>query len=475
MQQRAVNSVLRAMSSGLRLLHRFRYNAEARVLVHISTFFSVLLLSLPAMRSQTADSIVITARAQYFLPVPAVPLTPRFDRQGRPYLYLAAKDAGLIVFDVSAPTTTAPVDTVTTAALGGLHVMDVVQEGALLFVPLGNFFGSPGQAPGLAIIDVSDPRHPFVAGLWLSDSADKGAAAVSVQGRYAYLGAMTQGVIVLDVADPSNPSFVSRFLPDPNFPKVNPGLTERPNARGMAISDTLLFLCYDAGGLRVLNISDPQHLSEIGRYLNPGVIGKQQAYNTVTLSTNAAFVGIDYCGMEVLDISNPRNILQKGWWNPWQCQLATSMWNGSPGHVNQVVQDSASGLLFLSSGASQVCILDVSVPALPRKIGGYGSPGDKQGVYSMTKAGIHNMSKALARECGQFGIRVNTLVPGLTRTKFAMALHDDEEFMAKQMPHTPLARGADPSEMAGAVLYLVSDAASYTTGSSIVIDGGYLA
>lgn len=103
------------------------------------------------------------------------------------------------------------------------------------------------------------------------------------------------------------------------------------------------------------------------------------------------------------------------------------------------------------------------------------SPGDKQGVYSMSKAGIHNMSKALARECGQFGIRVNTLVPGLTRTKFASALHDDEEFMAKQMPHTPLARGADPKEMAAAVLYLVSDAASYTTGSSIVVDGGYLA
>ena len=103
------------------------------------------------------------------------------------------------------------------------------------------------------------------------------------------------------------------------------------------------------------------------------------------------------------------------------------------------------------------------------------SPGDKQGVYSMTKAGIVNMSKALARECGQFGIRVNSLVPGLTRTKFAQALHDDQEFMAKQLPHTPLARGAEPHEMAAAVLYLVSDAASYTTGSSIVVDGGYLA
>lgn len=103
------------------------------------------------------------------------------------------------------------------------------------------------------------------------------------------------------------------------------------------------------------------------------------------------------------------------------------------------------------------------------------SPGDKQGVYSISKAGIVNMSKALARECGEFGIRVNTLVPGLTRTRFAQALHDDEEFMAKMMPHVPLGRGATPNEMAAAVLYLVSDAASYTTGTSIVVDGGYLA
>lgn len=103
------------------------------------------------------------------------------------------------------------------------------------------------------------------------------------------------------------------------------------------------------------------------------------------------------------------------------------------------------------------------------------SPGDKQGVYSISKAGIINLGKALARECGEFGIRVNTLVPGLTRTRFAQALHDDAAFMAKMMPHTPLGRGAAPGEMAAAVLYLVSDASSYTTGTSIVVDGGYLA
>ena len=103
------------------------------------------------------------------------------------------------------------------------------------------------------------------------------------------------------------------------------------------------------------------------------------------------------------------------------------------------------------------------------------SPGDNQGIYSITKAGVVNMSKALARECGEFGIRVNTLVPGLTQTRFAQALHDDEAFMAKMMPHTPLGRGAVPDEMAAAALYLASDASSYTTGSSIVCDGGYLA
>lgn len=103
------------------------------------------------------------------------------------------------------------------------------------------------------------------------------------------------------------------------------------------------------------------------------------------------------------------------------------------------------------------------------------SPGDKQGVYSMTKAGIINMTKAFARECGEYRIRVNTLVPGLARTRFAQALHDDEGFMAKMMPHVPLARSAEPSEMAAAVLYPVSDGASYTTGSSVVVDGGYLA
>ena len=103
------------------------------------------------------------------------------------------------------------------------------------------------------------------------------------------------------------------------------------------------------------------------------------------------------------------------------------------------------------------------------------TPGDKQAVYSITKAGILNMTRAFANECGEFNIRVNALIPGVTKTKFAQALHDDETFLAPARARTPLGRSAEPSEMAGAVLYLVSDAASYTTGSFVTVDGGYLA
>lgn len=103
------------------------------------------------------------------------------------------------------------------------------------------------------------------------------------------------------------------------------------------------------------------------------------------------------------------------------------------------------------------------------------TPGNKQAVYSMTKAAVINMSRAFANECGCFNMRINTLLPGLTKTKFAQALHDDEGFLEPALLRTPLGRSAEPDEMAAAVLYLASDASSYTTGATIAVDGGFLA
>jgi NAD(P)-dependent dehydrogenase (short-subunit alcohol dehydrogenase family) len=99
-------------------------------------------------------------------------------------------------------------------------------------------------------------------------------------------------------------------------------------------------------------------------------------------------------------------------------------------------------------------------------------PGPMQGVYSITKAAVVNMTKVFAKECGGLGIRCNAILPGLTKTKFAGALFSNEEIYQTAIEKIPMQRHAEPEEMAGAVLYLVSDASSYTNGECIVVDGG---
>jgi len=100
-------------------------------------------------------------------------------------------------------------------------------------------------------------------------------------------------------------------------------------------------------------------------------------------------------------------------------------------------------------------------------------PGPMQGIYSISKAAVVNMTQSFAKECGRHGIRVNALLPGLTKTKFAGALFADEKILEAAIKTIPLHRHAEPDEMAGTVLYLVSDASSYTTGECIVVDGGF--
>jgi NAD(P)-dependent dehydrogenase (short-subunit alcohol dehydrogenase family) len=101
-------------------------------------------------------------------------------------------------------------------------------------------------------------------------------------------------------------------------------------------------------------------------------------------------------------------------------------------------------------------------------------PGYMQGIYSITKAAIISMTESFARECAPLGVRVNALAPGLTDTKFASTLVNTPSIRNEALRRVPQARVAAPHEMAGAVLYLVSSAASYTTGSTLIVDGGFL-
>lgn len=102
-------------------------------------------------------------------------------------------------------------------------------------------------------------------------------------------------------------------------------------------------------------------------------------------------------------------------------------------------------------------------------------PAPGQLVYSMTKAGICNMTEGFAKELAPHGIRVNAVLPGLTDTRFASALTSDPKIMDAMLRLIPMARVAQPSEIAPAVLFLASSAASYLTGACLPVDGGYLA
>jgi NAD(P)-dependent dehydrogenase (short-subunit alcohol dehydrogenase family) len=101
-------------------------------------------------------------------------------------------------------------------------------------------------------------------------------------------------------------------------------------------------------------------------------------------------------------------------------------------------------------------------------------PRQFQGVYSITKGAVITMTQAYAKELAQHKIRVNAILPGLTDTRFASALFKNKSIHDMIIAQIPMRRHAEPSEMAGAVLYLVSDASSFTTGACIACDGGFL-
>jgi len=95
-----------------------------------------------------------------------------------------------------------------------------------------------------------------------------------------------------------------------------------------------------------------------------------------------------------------------------------------------------------------------------------------QGIYGATKAAVISMTQTLAFELGGSQIRVNAIAPGLVETKFAQAIVGNPMLRDHVVNRTPLARHAQPAEIAGAAVYLLSDASSFTTGSVVVVDGG---
>ncbi|GAB4525393.1 MAG: SDR family oxidoreductase [Anaerolineae bacterium] len=99
-------------------------------------------------------------------------------------------------------------------------------------------------------------------------------------------------------------------------------------------------------------------------------------------------------------------------------------------------------------------------------------PGHFQGIYSMTKAAVINLTQTLAMELAVDNIQVNAIAPGLVQTKFAQALWSNEALMNSVTERMPAGRIGQPDEIAGIALFLASPASSYATGQVFTIDGG---
>jgi len=142
-------------------------------------------------------------------------------------------------------------------------------------------------------------------------------------------------------------------------------------------------------------------------------------------------------------------------------------------HWDKIFEVNVKGYFFLVKAA---------VPVMKRQGGGKiinmasvagFNPGPMMGIYSTSKAAVIMLTKVLAQELAADNIQVNAIAPGFIRTKFSAALWSNPQLKQILERSTPQGRIANPEEIAGAAVYLASDASSFTTGSVLVVDGGF--
>ncbi len=146
----------------------------------------------------------------------------------------------------------------------------------------------------------------------------------------------------------------------------------------------------------------------------------------------------------------------------------------TPEAWDKIMEVNVKGYLLLSQRAARVMIEQKRGAIINvASTGGLRVP-TMIGAYGVSKAAVIMLTRVLARELGLFGVRVNAIAPGLIETRFSEALWKNEEILGQYLRTNPLGRTGKPDEMIGAVVYLASDASSYVTGHTIVLDGGTL-
>lgn len=311
-------------------------------------------------------------------------LTPLADRLGRPYLYVASNEEGLKIYE-------------TDPLLNLIHTFDTItlldqvstleQRDTLLFAGIGSIFSDTLDTGAVFIINVVDPANPSIVGSWVNPNPTQGIASgvgvIRVQGDFCYVGSMAEGLIILDISNPSNPTFVSQLAPPIDFPHVN-NTQPKVNARGMSLKDSLVYLCYDAGGVRVINCADPYNPVQIEEFANPVTFvpsNMPRAYNNIVVSDTLAYVAVDYCGLEVWNISDPTDVQLLTHWNPVNCP--TGLWWQAPIHTNEIILQEDCKMLFISTGKSDMVVVDIADPLMPVAIDSFGTTLDTTGTWGV--------------------------------------------------------------------------------------------
>lgn len=141
---------------------------------------------------------------------------------------------------------------------------------------------------------------------------------------------------------------------------------------------------------------------------------------------------------------------------------------------NKVIDTNLKGSFFCSQGAAKKMIPQrmgkiVNITSQLAFVGYY-----KRAAYCASKGGVTQFTKVLAGEWGQYGIRINCVAPTFIETQMTRPMFEDKEFLSDVIARIPLGKLGKPSDVAGAVIYLVSDAADMVTGSTILVDGGWV-
>ena len=168
--------------------------------------------------------------------------------------------------------------------------------------------------------------------------------------------------------------------------------------------------------------------------------------------------------------------------------LVNNAGNNIPDHFTKVKTKNMEYLVKINTIATfnlaQLCALKMLKSKNRKKIGGaivnmssqMGHVGGPiRSVYNMTKFGLEGLTKGMSIDLAKYNIRVNTICPTFVVTPMTKKFFKDKKFIKEVLGNIPLGRFAELSDVATAVVYLASDAASMITGTSLLVDGGWTA